>query len=34
MKYYDQEYEPLDELVTFRDTFRLDYTKYHMKVED
>jgi hypothetical protein len=25
MKYYDQEYEPLEELVSFRDQFNLDY---------
>jgi hypothetical protein len=25
MKYYDQEYEPLEELVSFRDQFHLDY---------
>lgn len=34
MKYYDQEYSSLDELVLFRDAFRLEYSKYFKEVED
>jgi len=34
MKYYDQEQQPLEELVAFRDQYRVEYMRYYKDVDD
>lgn len=33
MKYYEQEYEPLEDLLSFRDSFKLDFLKQKQQLE-
>lgn len=34
MKYYEQEHQPLEELLAFRDSFKLDYLKALEKLNE